>query len=36
MRLVRVEVLYDVQDREYSVRLSTLAEEEQEEAESNE
>ena len=36
MRLVRVEVLYDVEDREYSVRLSTLAEEEQEEAESNE
>ena len=36
MRLVRVEVLYDVQDREYSVRLSTLAKEEQEEAESNE
>ena len=33
MRLVRVEVLYDVQDREYSVRLSTLAKEEREEAE---
>ena len=36
MRLVWVEVLYDVQDREYSVSLSTLAEEEQEEAESDE
>jgi type II secretory pathway pseudopilin PulG len=36
MRVVRVEILFDVQDREYSVRLSTLAAEEQEEAESNE
>ena len=36
MRVVWVEILFDVQDREYSVRLSTLAAEEQEEAESNE
>lgn len=36
MRVVWVEILFDVQDREYAVRLSTLAAEEQEEAESNE